>query len=55
MDDNGKINALGSQYIGSSDPQVNGDPTSALSRGFSFSLSSALFLPVSLGYILALA
>lgn len=52
MDNNGKINALGAQYIGSSGPQANGDPTSALSRGFSF-LSSLvlLFLLVSLDYL----
>lgn len=49
MDDNGKINALGAQYIGSSGPQVNGDSASALSREFIFLSSSALlFLLVSL-------
>ena len=52
MDDNGKINALGAQYIGSSGPQVNGDRASALTRGFSFSSSLAfLFLLASLDYI----
>ena len=52
MDDNGKINALGAQYIGSSGPQVNGDSASALSHVFIFLSSSALlFLLVSLDYL----
>jgi hypothetical protein len=52
MDDNGKINALGAQYIGSSGPQVSGDSASALSREFIFLSSSALlFLLVLLDYL----
>jgi hypothetical protein len=52
MNDNGKINALGTQYIGSSGPQINGEPASALNREFSFLSSSALlFLLVSLDYL----
>jgi len=37
MDHNGNINALGSQYIGSSGSRVTGNPSSALIQGFPFS------------------
>jgi len=51
MDGNGKINALGAQYIGSSGPQANGDSASALSLFIVLGSSIFIALVVSLDYL----
>ena len=51
MDDNGKINALGAQYIGSSGPQANGNSASALSLFIVLGSSIFTALVVSLDYL----